>query len=218
MIKRFDRIEGRYIEKIYGQERLAFAHSDNTDFYDQTLWAERGGHPGDILTFYDFTNGKVYQPFEKQRDVIYSEPTYAAGFYYFLQGNYSGNKITLYRYLPEEVLEAVTSFKYDEVELYNLRAAGNPIHVFSQNNAVFECYYPERISFPLASHQTVTFIEDGKVYLEEWVEEGWDDEHECETEDYKFYNKVIVKDFAGNTLSEEVGFLFPAPDGTYWMA
>ncbi len=31
MIKRFKEIEGRYIEKIIGQDRLAFAHSGAVD-------------------------------------------------------------------------------------------------------------------------------------------------------------------------------------------
>ncbi len=54
MIKRFKEIEGRYIEKIIGQDRFAFAHSDTTDFYDLIEWAERGGYQGSIIMFFDF--------------------------------------------------------------------------------------------------------------------------------------------------------------------
>jgi hypothetical protein len=32
------------------------------------------------------------------------------------------------------------------------------------------------------------------------------------------YDKVLIKDYAGNLLSEEIGSLFQAADGTYWMA
>ena len=218
MIKRFERIEGRYIEKIYGQERLAYAHSDNTDLYDLTQWAERGGYQGDVLTFHDFTNGKVYQPFDKKRDVVYGDPAYVGGFYYFLQGDYGAGRITLYRYLPEELLEAVTSFGFEEVQLYNLQIVGDPLYVISQDNETFTCYYPEKCSFPLGPRQTVTVIAEDKVYLEEWEEEGWDDENDCATDDYRYYHKVIVKDFKGNTLSEETGYLYQAPSGDYWMA
>ena len=60
MIKRFDRIEGRYIEKIYGQDRLAYAHTDTSDLYDLVEWAERGGYSGSVILFYDLTIGTVY--------------------------------------------------------------------------------------------------------------------------------------------------------------
>lgn len=218
MIRRFDRIEGRYIEKIYGQERLAYSRTDNTDFCDLSLWDGRGGYQGDVLTFHDFTNGKVYQPFEKKPDTVYGEPVYAGGSYYFLQGDYKNARITLYRFIPEEVLEPVKVFGWDEVSPYNLRIIGDPLYVISQNGEEFACYYPNKASFRLEPHQTVTLIDDGKVYLEEWVEEGWDDEKDCASQNYQYYHKVIVKDWDGNTLSEEVGFLFASPDGSYWIA
>ena len=61
-------------------------------------------------------------------------------------------------------------------------------------------------------------ITDDRVIREAWIEEGWDDENDCATDEYKFYDKVIVKDFEGNTISEEVGSIYQAADGTYWMA
>ena len=92
------------------------------------------------------------------------------------------------------------------------------MHVVSQDAENATCYYPESFSVPLTPHQTVVLIEDDHVYLEEWIEEGWDDENDCAGENYRFYNKVIVKDFGGNTLSEQVGSITQAPDGSYWLA
>ena len=62
------------------------------------------------------------------------------------------------------------------------------------------------------------FIEDEKIYFESWVEEGWNGKNDCATDNYDLYYKVIVKDFSGNTLSEEVGDLYQAADGTWWIA
>ena len=221
MIKHFERIEGRYIELIYGQERLAYSRSDNADFYDLVEWSERGGYPGGEITFYDFFNGKVYTPFPKRRETVYSNPVYSDGWFYFLQGDYGVKKINLYRMRPADegyVTENVTSFDCSKEMLYNLRITGSPVYVFNQDGAVFNCIYPEKFSITLMPHQSVTFVEKDKVYIEEWVEEGWDDENNRATEQYLFYNKVILKDFEGNTLSEEVGYLTPAPDGNYWMS
>jgi hypothetical protein len=83
---------------------------------------------------------------------------------------------------------------------------------------VFKCYYPEKISFSLEGSETVVLLTNDRVYIEKWIEEGWDDENDCATDEYKYYDKVLIKDYAGKLLSEEIGSLFQAADGTYWMA
>ena len=49
MIKRFKEVNGLYIEKIYGQDRLAFAMSDTSDLYDLVEHARRGGYQGSVI-------------------------------------------------------------------------------------------------------------------------------------------------------------------------
>ena len=217
MLKRFNEPEGTYIEKIIGQDQLAYGHSDTNDFYDLIEWSENGGYRGSVIRFYDFENGNVYVPVEKKRNTVYSDPAYADGFYYFLQGDYDKRRIVLYRYLPEKLPELVTELSTEEVNLYNLRIVGNPVHIVSQEDR-FECYYPQRISFPKKVNESTAFIEDGKIYFNAWIEEGWNDEKNCATEEYKYYNKVIIRDYEGNILSEEVGSLYQATDGTWWIA
>ena len=60
-------------------------------------------------------------------------------------------------------------------------------------------------------------IPEDTVYLETWVEEGWDAEKNCATDRYRYYDKLITRDFDGNLLSEEVGSLYQAPDGSWWI-
>ena len=52
MIKRFKEVSGLYIEKIYGQDRLAFAMSDTSDLYDLVEYAQRGGYQGSDGTYW----------------------------------------------------------------------------------------------------------------------------------------------------------------------
>ena len=217
MIRKFKSVNGKYIEKIYGQDRLAFAMSDNEDLYDLIAWSERGGYQGAVLYFYDFETGDVYQPFEKKRNVVYSRPEFADGYYYFLQGDYDAKTVVLYRYFPDDLLAPVVTLPLDDVDLYNLRIVGNPVHIISQNEEL-RCYYPEVFSFPLEPNATVCFIEYGRVYIEAWIEEGWDDENDRATDEYDYYHKVVVKDFHGNLISEEIGALGQAADGTWWMS
>jgi hypothetical protein len=219
MIKRFNKIEGICIDKIYGQDRFGYARSDCTNFYDLIEWAKRGGYQGSELLIYDFYNGNVYKPFDKRRNVVYGAPVYIDEFLYFLQGDYDNKKVTLYRYIPEKVLEKVTELNMEEVNLYNLEIIGNPLYIISQESEDgFRCYYPTKISFPLNEHESVILIEDGQVYLEKWVEEGWDDEKDCATDAYKYYDRIIIKDFAGNTISEEIGCLNKFADGNWWVS
>lgn len=217
MIRHFKKPAGRYIEKIIGQERLAFAHSDSNDFYDLIEWSKTGAYYGSVLSFYDFETGDVYEPFEKKKNVIYSDPVYADGWYYFLQGDYGEKKITLYRYSPGEMPEKVTELSTDEVNLYNLRIIGNPVHIISQEDT-FTCYYPEAFSFPIEGNESAMFMEDDRIYFACWIEEGWDDEKDQATDEYKYYDMVIVKDYSGHTLSKEVGNLYQAADGTWWIS
>lgn len=216
MIKRFEEVEGRYIEKIIGQDRFAFAQSDTSDFYDLIEWSETGNYPGSTIMFFDFESGNVYRPFEKKSNVIYSNPVYSQGFCYFLQGDYGEKKITLYRCFPGSCLEKETELSTDEVNLYNLRLIGNGVHIISQDEN-FECYYPEKISFPKKDNETAMLIEDERIFFEAWIEEGWDSEKNCATDAYRYYEKLIVRDFNGNMLSEEVGSLHQASDGTWWL-
>lgn len=217
MIRRFRETEGRYIEKIAGQDRLAFAHSDTNDFFDLIEWSKSGGYQGSVIMFFDFETGNVYRPFAKKRNVVYSDPVYAEGFYYFLQGDYDEKKIILYRYIPEQNPEKITELNAEEVNLYNLRITGNPVHIVSQDEN-FECYYPEKISFTAAGNETAVLIEDRKIYFEAWIEEGWDEEKNCATDQYKYYNRIIVRDYKGRKLSEEAGSLYQAADGAWWIA
>lgn len=219
MIKRFNKIEGRCIEKIYGQDRYGYSQSDFRDLYDVIELSQRGGYQGSELLFYDFSTGNVYKPFDKKRNVVYSNPVCVEDFLYFLQGDYDNKKINLYRYLPEEMLEKVVELSMGEVNLYNLGIIGNPLHVISQESGEkFQCYYPENISFSLHDNESVVLIEDGKIYIEAWIEEGWDDENNCATAEYKYYNRIIIKDFAGNTISEEIGCLNKSANGEWWIS
>lgn len=190
---------------------------DTNDFYDLIEWSKSGGYQGSVILFFDFESGKVFKPFAKKRNVIYSNPVYAEGFYYFLQGDYDEKKISLYHYIPGKLLEKETELSTEEVSLYNLCIIGNPVHIISQEDT-FVCYYPEKISFPITGHESALFIEDEKIYFESWVEEGWNDKNDCATDNYDLYYKVIVKDFSGKTLSEEIGDLYQAADGTWWIA
>lgn len=213
----FEVVSGTYIEEILGQSRIGYSMSDTTDFYDMVEWSKKGGYRGSTISFYDYDNGRIYEPFPKQRNVLYGKPVYLKNYFWFLQGDYNKGKITLFRYLPDEMPEMITQLNITDVNPYNLRIIGEDVHITSEDDD-FVCYYPESFRFSKNPNEGVTMIGDGKVYLSAWVEEGWNDENDCATEEYKYYEKVIVRDFNGNVLSEEIGSLNQRLDGTWWIS
>ena len=93
----------------------------------------------------------------------------------------------------------------------------DPVYLLSERDEVRR-YFPTPFRFPLGEHESVQFVHDGKVYLENWVEEGWDDAQDRATEDSRMYSETVVRDVSGRELSRKVGGLFPSADGDGWMA
>ena len=100
---------------------------------------------------------------------------------------------------------------------HNLRIIGEDVYIVSEDDK-FVSYYPESFRFSKGVNESVSMISEQKVYLSAWVEEGWDDENDCETEEYNYYEKVVERDFKGNLLSETLGSLQQHSDGTWWIA
>ena len=213
----FEVVMGAYIEEISGQSCIGYSMIDTTDFYDMIEWSENGGYRGSTISFYDYSNGKVYKPFQNQRNVLYGKPVYLKNHFWFLQGDYNTGKITLFKYLPDETPEMITQLNIADVNPYNLRIIGEDVYIASEGDE-FVCYYPKKFRFSENSNESVSTIADGKVYLSAWIEEGWDNENDCATEEYKYYEKVIVRDFNGTVLSETLGCLQQHPNGTWWIA
>ncbi len=218
MIKRFERTYGYDARMIMGQSRYLYALSSTEDFYDMEGWLERGGYKGSVIIFFDIGNGKVYEPFSIRKNVLYSEPVFFDGSIWFLRGDFDQGMITLVRYLPGDEPEPIVRLKTDGVDLYNLKLMGEGINITSQNGELFRCYYPENFSFAIGPRMSVQLIKEDLVYISEWHEEGWDDKNNCAGDDYSFYEKVIIKDRKGNTLSCEKGSLCQTPDGIWLIS
>lgn len=216
-INRFETALGRCVEDIAGQYHMGYSMSDLTDFYEMDEYLKNGGYQGSTISFYDYDTGKIYEPFQKQRNVLYGKPVYLKDCFWFLQGDYDNGKITLFMYVPDKEPEIIAQLDLADADRYNLQIIGEDIHIISDDDE-FVCYYPENFRFSKGVNESVAMISDGKVYFSAWIEEGWDDENDCETDEYKYYEEVVVRDFNGNVLSAEVGCLQQHSDGTWWIA
>ena len=86
--------------------------SDTTDFYDMIEWSKKGGYQGSTISFYDYDTGKIYEPFQKQRNVLYGKLVYLKNSFWLLQGDYNSGKIALFQYLPDNPPEVDHTTEY----------------------------------------------------------------------------------------------------------
>lgn len=197
---------------LKGTDRYAYGLSDFENAWDLEDWQENGGYQGSVLYLYDLYENKIYIPFEKRKNVLYQEPLLYNDMIYFLQIDYDNQKINLYHLSSSKPLEKVTDFSISEVNLYNLGLTGEKVHITSQDDS-FISYYPERFEIKLEPNEIVICIADGKIYINAWIEEGV--ENDEITNNYSYYEKILIKDKEGKLLSEEVGSLTQFPDGKW---
>ena len=157
----------------------------------------------------------MYIPFEKERNIAYGGVEWIEGYFYFLKADFSKKTVTIMQYRPDWDCKEYFSIGMAEVELYNLRIVGTPAHLISQDEEM-RCYYPEQFSIKLSARESVIEIVDNHIYCSCWEEEGV---AECEiTEDYKYYEKLIVRNRFGDVVSEEPGALTRLPNGQWWLS
>lgn len=68
----------------------------------------------------------------------------------------------------------------------------------------------------MKENENVVFIDDDLIYFTAWIEEGV--VNDKITGDYRYYDKIIVKDKKGNIIYEKVGTLNQMIDGSWWVS
>ncbi|MCW6679070.1 hypothetical protein NH286_07875 [Anaerococcus sp. NML200574] len=219
IFKEFSEINGEYVEEIPGQARFAYGISDMDDFFEiEDIIKYDGFYKGSIIRFYDYQTGEVYLPFEQKENIAYGRPIYIGDIFYILQVDFNEGLANIYKYYPGESLEKIFDYKIKDLSTYNLSLIGLDLHLISQDSDKLEIYFPYRKTLKLAENESALLIDDGKVYINAWIDEGWDDKRDGAGQDYRYYDKVIIKDMDSNIISERIGNLHQSPDGSWWLA
>lgn len=219
LYKEFSEVKGEYVEEIPGQARFGYALSDLEDFFEvEEIIKVGGSYRGSVIRFYDYQIGEVYLPFDQKENIGYGRPIFIDRSFYILQVDFDEGFANIYKYYPGASLDKIASYKIKDLSTYNLGLIGNELHLISQDDEYLEIYYPYRETVKLGANETVLLIDDGKVYINAWIEEGWDDEKNQEGEDYCYYEKLIIKDLESNIIEERIGNLYQRCDGTWRLA
>lgn len=219
IFKEFTEITGQYVSEIPGQERFAYGLSDMDDLFEiEDIIKYDGFYKGSLIRFYDYQKGKVYLPFDLKENIAYGRPIYIRDIFYILQVDFNEGLANIYKYNPGKVLEKIFDYKIKDLSTYNLELIGNDLHLISQDSDKLDIYYPYRKTLKLAENESALLIDDGKVYINAWIEEGWDEENDIASEDYSYYDKLIIKDLDSNIIEERIGNLYRRHDGTWWVS
>ncbi len=208
-------VQGLNIEPVPGQSRYGCGMTDFEDFYEIAEYADKKGYQGNQIVFGDYETGELYIPFEKERNIAYGGVEWIEDCFYFLRGDFNKKRISIIQYWPDWGCREYFDIGMIEVQLYNLRIVGTPAHLISQDEEM-RCYYPEQFSIKLSDRESVIQIEDNLIYCSCWEEKGVV-EGEI-TEDYKYYEKLIVRNRFGDVVSEEPGALTRMPNGQWWLS
>lgn len=219
IFKEFSEVKGEYVEEIAGQSRFAYSISNSDDLFEieETVKID-GFYKGNEICFYDYKTSEIYRPFDLKKNIAYGRVIFIDNSFYILQVDFNEGLVNIYKYYPGEILVKITDYKVKDLSTYNLELVGLDLHLISQDSETLEIYYPYRKTVKLEVSESALFIDDGKVYINRWIEEGWDDEKDEAGEDYKYYDKLIIKDFDSNIIEERLGSLHQSPDGTWWLA
>lgn len=218
-IKEFSEIKGQYVDEIPGQARFGYALSDMDDFFEiEDIIKYDGSYKGSVIRFYDYLTGKVYLPFDLKKNIAYGRPIFIGNIFYILQVDFNEGLANIYKYYPGEILEKIIDYKIKDLSTYNLELIGSDLHLISQDSENLEIYYPYRKTIKLTGSESVLLIDDGKVYINRWIEEGWDDEEDRAGDNYHYYDNLIIKDMASNIISERLGSLHQGPEGIWWLS
>lgn len=219
IFKEFSEVKGEYVEEIAGQARFAYSISNSDDLFEiEETVKIVGFYKGNEICFFDYKTSEIYRPFDLKKNIAYGRVIFIDNSFYILQVDFNEGLVNIYKYYPGEILEKITDYKVKDLSTYNLELVGLDLHLISQDSETLEIYYPYRKTVKLEVSESALFIDDGKVYINRWIEEGWDDEKDEAGEDYKYYDKLIIKDFDSNIIEEMLGSLHQSPDGTWWLA
>lgn len=219
IFKEFSEVKGEYVEEIAGQARFAYSISNSDDLFEiEETVKIVGFYKENEICFYDYKTSEIYRPFDLKKNIAYGRVIFIDNSFYILQVDFNEGLVNIYKYYPGEILEKITDYKVKDLSTYNLELVGIDLHLISQDSETLEIYYPYRKTVKLEVSESALFIDDGKVYINRWIEEGWDDEKDEAGEDYKYYDKLIIKDFDSNIIEERLGSLHQSPDGTWWLA
>lgn len=197
-------IEGTF-EWFYCKE----SNSSSCDLYEAEEIVKSGErYSGTVCHLIHYPEGRVYSPFKQKENVYIERPVWDRGAFYFLEVDFSKQKIQIYSYFPHsQRLEIIKELPLEIVEdCYNLMLKVSPLMLTrAGNDGVYEIVWPENKRIEIGDTESLLFREGNDLYFSEW----W--------EDPEYHENIIIRDIdTGEVKERNPGYLCKMPNGVYW--
>lgn len=189
---------------------IYYSVSENIDYFEvESMFKSGIKILGNELSFLFYPNCMIYKPFILEYGVYFDNFSikYLNKKIYFTKVDFNKSNVFVYEYdVKNNILSIIKIFDLNDISLYNLRFSDNEVMLFSENvdKNIVEIYYPEKFNLKLEERESFLFRLDDKFYFSKWVEEN-----------YKYYEKYVIKDSNSNILDEQIGYIQIMPDGKY---
>ncbi|MDO5734781.1 MAG: hypothetical protein Q4P08_06620 [Eubacteriales bacterium] len=203
-IHEFEVISGSHLAEIPNQARFFYQKSSWESLQQAYEQFQAADYPGNLLRFYDIESMELFSPFELEQAVSYGEPVYQSGKIYVPKADFRRGTVAILEYEFGAASRVFYERDIKDTQLENLYLVADPLCLISQTENLC-CYYPREFSIALGEEESFRFFNDKEIYLSKWIEEELI--KDSEIVDYKYYEKLIVRDFEGKVLSERAGCL-----------
>ena len=204
----FSRVPGANTEWYFGTN---YPHGDLYEAEE----IYRAGRPvkGRRLCLVHYPDGETFWPLPEKEGTYLGEPAYFDGGIYLLEVDFPEERIRVVRFdCGTHAAETDAELPLASVkDCYNLSFQTTPITLTRQcaGTNEFEIVWPERVSFPMDSHDSF-FLRDGeKLFFNRWHEEG-------DGSDYRYWEETVVRDLEGKILEVLPGDVQLMPNGELW--
>ena len=205
-------ISDSYPEPIEGTFEWFYCKESNNsscDLYEAEEIVKSGErYSGTVCHLIHYPEGRVYSPFKQKENVYIERPVWDKGAFYFLEVDFSKQKIQIYSYFPHsQRLEIIKELPLEIVEdCYNLMLTVSPLMLTrAGNDGVYEIIWPENKKIEIGDTESLLFREGNDLYFSEW----W--------EDPEYHENIIIRDIdTGEVKERNPGYLCKMPNGVYW--
>lgn len=203
-----------YIEPVPGATSEWYFGMDNEhgDLYEaEELF--RNGHAvsGRKLCLVRYPDGRVFFPVPKTEGHYSERPVFFDGGIYIIDVDFPAGLIRIVRFDCNDCRVSI----HAELTLasvkdcYNLQLHVTPLTLTRQCGNELQIVWPEKITVSMEAHDSF-FLRDGdKLFFNRWYEEG-------DGADYRYWEKTVVRDLAGDVIGEFSGDVMQMPNGELW--
>jgi len=205
-------ISDSYPEPIEGTFEWFYCKESNNGFCDlyeaEEIVKSGQRYSGTVCHLIHYPEGRVYSPFKQKENVYIERPVWDKGAFYFLEVDFSKQKLQVYSYFPHSLrLEIIKELPLEIVEdCYNLMLIVTPLMLTrTGNDGIYEIVWPENKKIKIGNTESLLFREGNELYFSEW----W--------EDPEYHENIIIRDIDTGEVKEKYpGYLCKMPNRVYW--